>query len=171
MAEGDLRVSLLLRGGRELSAMLQALGKVPAGRIGSAAVTAGAQVFAEKMKTNIAARGLVLSGKLIESIKVTEDLDVRKAGIGWRQAYAGSSLWYAKFSEFGTVRQAAKPWARPAVDEGANEAVAVTATVLASGIEAEAMKLSKSLQTSMAALRASRRDLVPCQSLRASRYR
>ena len=53
------------------------------------------------MKVNIGARGLVLSGKMIESVKVTAPTGSQQVR-GERVAYAGSSLFYAKFSEFGT---------------------------------------------------------------------
>ena len=136
----DLKATFKLTGAKEFERMLLELGKVPAGRVGIASVRAGAQVFADKMKENIGARGLVLSGKMIESVKVTAPTGSQQVR-GERVAYAGSPLFYAKFSEFGTVRQSAKPWARPAVDEGAGEAIGALGVELGAGIEREAARL------------------------------
>ena len=138
----DLKATFKLTGAKEFERMLLELGKAPAGRIGIAAVRKGAQVFANKMKENIAARGLVLSGEMIELVKVTAPTGSQQVR-GERVAYAGSSLWYAKFSEFGTSRQAARPWGRPAVDEGAGEAIGAMGVELGAGIEREAARLAK----------------------------
>ena len=137
-----VKMTFKLTGAKEFERMLLELGKVPAGRVGLASVRAGAQVFADKMKQNIGARGLVLSGKMIESVEVTAPSGSRQAR-GERVAYAGSPLFYAKFSEFGTSRQAAKPWARPAVDEGAGEAIGALGAELGAGIEREARRFAK----------------------------
>lgn len=120
--------------------MLLELGPVPAGRAGQNAVRAGAQVFAQKARENIASRGLVLSGKLLASVKVTEDRD-KPAGL--RTAYAGSTVFYGRFAEFGTAHQAATPWMRPAVDEGALEALNRMGENLGKSIEREAARLAQ----------------------------
>ena len=41
------------------------------------------------------------------------------------------------------MRQAAKPWARPAVDEGAGEALGAMGVELGAGIKREASRLAK----------------------------
>ena len=156
----DLKVTFRLSGAKEFEKMLLGLGKVPAGRIGTNAVKAGAQVFARKMRENIRAHGLMRPGqRMLRSIKVQSDTELARAGIGIRQAYAGSTLFYAKFSEFGTFRQAPKPWARPAVDEGAQEALGALGLALGRGIEQEAAKLALTLNQAIAKARAQGRGV------------
>ena len=139
----DLKATFKLTGAKEFERMLLELGKVPAGRVGISAVRKGAEVFADKMKQNIAARGLMRNPpRMLESVKVTTPPGSQQVR-GERVAYAGSPLFYAKFSEYGTVRQAAKPWARPAVDEGAGEAIGAMGVELGAGIEREARRLAK----------------------------
>lgn len=139
----DLQVTFKLTGAKEFERMLVELGRGPAGRAGTNAVRAGARVFERKMKENIRGRGLVLSGRMVDSIKVTDDLAAKQAGL--RVAYAGTTLFYAKFSELGSAHQAAKPWARPAVDEGAQEALGAMGMNLGQSIEREAVRLAAKL--------------------------
>src|SRR5690606_2663802 len=118
----DFEARFNLSGARQLERALLELGPKPAGRAGTNAVRAGARIFARKMRENIQARGLVKTGAMLRSVRVRDDRELSRLGGSERAAYAGSELFYAKFSEFGTSKQPAQPWARPAVDEGAQEA-------------------------------------------------
>ena len=51
--------------------------------------------------------------------------------------------WYWRFIEFGTIKMAARPFLRPALEVKRQEAVDAITTRLASRIEAEAKKLAK----------------------------
>lgn len=135
----DLKASIKLTGAKELERALLAIGSVPAGRAGEAAVRAGAQVFVDHARQNIVARGLVKTGKLRDSVTVTPDRD-RPAGS--RTAFAGTTLFYAKFSEFGTAHQPAKSWMRPAIDEGGLEAINRMGEALGVAIEREAARIA-----------------------------
>jgi HK97 gp10 family phage protein len=62
------------------------------------------------------------SGQLAESMKIVVKLDILKdqgiARIGPTQ-----DAFWGRFSEFGTVHEAAKPWMRPAYDAVKNDAL------------------------------------------------
>ena len=51
--------------------------------------------------------------------------------------------WYWRFIEFGTIKMAARPFLRPALEVKRQEAIDAITTRLASRIEAEAKKLAK----------------------------
>jgi HK97 gp10 family phage protein len=130
-------ITVKVTGLRETQQALRDLGKVPSGPVGKAAVRGGAEVIAGKMRGNIVAQGLVATGALLRSIDVFDRVNAPGADPA---AGAGSLLRYAHFSEYGTSRQPARPWARPAEDEGRAQAEAVMGKVLQAGIEAEAKR-------------------------------
>jgi HK97 gp10 family phage protein len=128
MADGKLTFS----GGPELEAALRDLGEKVAGRLGENAVRAGVRVIATRARQN--GRWVDRTGTLRASIKVLRQLD---RGAGTRTAYAGSNDFRAKFFEFGTVHMAARPFLRPALDQGGQEAVDKLASNLSSGVSRE----------------------------------
>ena len=66
-------------------------------------------------------------------------------------AHTGAAFW-GNYKEFGTARQAADPFMRPAFDAGAGAALKATGTVLGKGTEEEAAKLAGPYLATRAAL-------------------
>ena len=75
-----------------------------------------------------------VTGTLRRSIRVRREIDRRT---GERTAYAGTDVFYGRMVEFGTVKMPPRPFMRPALDAGGQEAVNAIATNLADGIERE----------------------------------
>lgn len=134
------KVDLKLLGADSLEAALRELGGKVSGRLGANAVRAGARVIVNRAKRNIKAQGLVESGDLLRSVRVFTDVSERRLGGSERSAYAGTRVFYGRFAEFGTAHQAAQPWLRPALDEGAQDAVNKLVDNLGKGIERETAK-------------------------------
>ena len=75
----------------------------------------------------------VLTGKLRDSINIGK---VRKGKTGtYSQITGPRGEWYGKFSEFGTSKEPARPWLRPAFDESKEEAFQTIEKVMSDGIE------------------------------------
>ena len=80
------------------------------------ALIAGAETLKEEAET----RAPYKTGKLKANIKIGE---IREDKKGRRSIVVGpakgdiSKVFYGKFSEYGTVKEPAKPWLRPAFDE------------------------------------------------------
>lgn len=134
---GGLDLTFAVNGVQQFLRMLAELARVPVGPAGQNAVNQGAELIATRMRENIRGHGLVLTGQMLGSIDVTPDKEAKKEE---PTAYVGSRLFYAKFSEFGTVHQAAKPWARPAMDEGGKAAVDKIGLVVGEEIETVAAR-------------------------------
>jgi HK97 gp10 family phage protein len=84
------------------------------------------------------------TGKLRKAIKVI--VERRRKGASERLALLGIQQPESKrahFEEFGTSRQSAHPFIRPAMDSKAKEALDAMGKRLAKGINDEAMKLRK----------------------------
>jgi HK97 gp10 family phage protein len=128
-------VKITFTGGPELDAALRDLGSKIAGRLGENAVRAGIRVIATRARRS--ARWIDRTGRLRASIRVLREVDRRT---GARTAYAGSRDFRAKFFEFGTAHMAARPFMRPALDTGAQEAVDKLVANLGDGIERETAK-------------------------------
>jgi HK97 gp10 family phage protein len=128
-----MAADLKIRGAAQLNAALLELSAEVAGRLGQNAVRAGARVVAAEAKRRVP----VESGALKRSIKVFTE---SKREAGKRTAYAGTRLFYGKFSEFGTAHEPARPWLRPALDEGGQQAVDKIAANLRAGINRVAVK-------------------------------
>jgi HK97 gp10 family phage protein len=132
------KAELTFKGRAELEAALRDLGGKIATRLSENAVRAGIRVIAGRARSS--ARWTDRTGKLRASIRVLKDMD-RPAGS--RTAYAGSRDFRAIFFEFGTVKMAARPFMRPAIDEGGPAAVDKMVQNLAGGIERETAKHGK----------------------------
>ena len=127
-----------LKGAPELEAALKQLGGAVAGRLGENAVRAGARVIAAQAKST--ARWTDRTGTLRKSIRAFSDPASRQSGGTQRTAYAGSRDFRARFFEFGTVKMAARPFLRPALDTGGQAAVDKMVENLGRGIEREVKK-------------------------------
>lgn len=132
--------SLKFEGTAEFANLLKQLGAATAGKIGTQAVKAGAEVIADEARRLVHVR----SGALRDSIAVKIEKKNRGADevaaiVGFKSPQ--SSL--AHLEEFGTMHQAAHPFLRPAVDAAAGEAIQEMSRVLGKGIEREARKLAK----------------------------
>jgi HK97 gp10 family phage protein len=78
-------------------------------------------------------RAPVLTGKLCDSINIGK---IRKGKSGtYSQITGPRGEWYGRFSEFGTSKEPAHPWLRPAFDESQEEAYTKIETVMFEGIE------------------------------------
>lgn len=80
-----------------------------------------------------------LPGHLKRSIRVKK---VRRSGKSVHYVVTVGRAFYGMFSEFGTSRQAARPWFRPALDASASRALDRLGLYLGKGIEREAEKLA-----------------------------
>lgn len=129
-------MTLKFSGGPELERALKDLGSEVAGRLGTNAVRAGARVIAASART----KAPVATGNLKKSIRVFDDVEVKRAGGSERTAYAGTRIFYARFVEFGTRFVPARSFLRSALDESAQESVDKLADNLANGIERETAK-------------------------------
>ena len=145
----DFNRTWQLTGAKEFEQMLKALPPAVSSRVGQDAVRAGARVIAKRMRENIRGRGLILSGRMLASVKVTDGDKV----VGARVAYAGSASFYARFSEFGTSHQSPAAWARPAVDEAAGAAIDAMGIRMGQAIEAAAARYATAPGSRVTALR------------------
>lgn len=125
--------NLKITGASALNAALLELSTDVAGRLGENSVRAGARVIAAEARQRVP----VETGELKKSIRMFSERN-RKAGE--RTAYAGTRLFYGRFVEFGTVHQSAKPFLRPALDEGGQRAVDKMTDNLSAGINRVAVK-------------------------------
>lgn len=130
---------LTFSGGPQLEAALRDLGSQIAGRLGENATRAGIRVIANRARRY--GRWIDRTGTLRASIRVLRQIDRRA---GERTAYAGSTDFRARFFEFGTVRMSARPFLRPAMDQGGQEAVDKLAQNLGAGITRELAKRGNS---------------------------
>lgn len=98
------------------------------------ALKEGAKPILEAMKRRVP----VKTGKLKQNIKTGT---VRKGRNGsWSQVIGPakgdiSVAYYGKFSEYGTSKQPARPWMRPAFDESQDKAYQTMETIIQDGIE------------------------------------
>jgi HK97 gp10 family phage protein len=126
-----------MEGGRELDAALAELGTDVATRIGVEAVREAAEALQETWQRvapfdpdRKAGRSY---GHLRANIRVRREGTDNANVIAFRVS-TGDAFW-GNFLEFGTVKMAARPWARPAVESMKQELVTIQSTVLRAGIE------------------------------------
>lgn len=137
-----------MSGVKELDAKLAAIGKEVATKIGTQAIKASAERLAKEWETQAPYRpgtrkkywstagGTTQSayyGHLRENIKIRK-VDPDKATAIVFGVTTGNAFW-SHFLEFGTVRQPARPWARPIVERMKGELVNIQVDVLRVGIE------------------------------------
>ena len=130
-----MTATLTFSGGPQLQAALRELSAKVANQLGENAVRAGARVIANRARRTSAF--FDDTGETRRSIRVLSQID---RASGSRTAYAGSRYFVARLLEFGTVKMPARPFLRPAVDAGGQEAVDALAANLSAGIERETAK-------------------------------
>lgn len=146
------KIEFEIHGAREMEKLLLELGAKAANQIGRQAVRAGARVIANDAKRRVHRR----TGNLGDGIKVIvprrSPADQVVALIGFssdpvpdprRKTGEDIASRRAHFEEFGTSRQAAHPFVRPAMDAKAGEALEAMGKTMARGITREAEKLAR----------------------------
>lgn len=86
------------------------------------ATLAGAQVFEGHIKVNIQRQDLIDTGFMLNSVTAESTSNT--------EAEAGSKAEYAIYHEYGTSKMPARPYMRPAFDEGKDDALAAAASSL-----------------------------------------
>lgn len=148
-----------LEGAKELIAALKALPKEIASKNGGPvrrALLKAAQVFVvdararaprgsdERASFSNLFRGKHKFGTLKASIRAKRDPDPRSSGVTERYTVGPTrKAWYAHLVEFGTVKQSAQPFMRPAYEHNKAEALNVFMLALAEGIARAAKKVAK----------------------------
>ena len=150
------RTSFKLDGVKELKAALDALGPEVATKAGAsgtrqatnimrdavkAAAPRGEQSTRKTWRNKDGSQGSADYGRLHENIK-TRKVRSRKAHTVSFQVTTGEAFW-GRFSEFGTEREPARPWFKPAVDQIAAKVVASLTTELKKAIQRTARKGKK----------------------------
>jgi HK97 gp10 family phage protein len=130
-----MRSDLKFSGGPELERALRELGNEVAGRLGLNAVRAGARVIAADAKRHAPRR----TGEYAKSIRTFDDRQLNRLKGRERTAYAGTRDFRGVFLEFGTVKMAARPHFRPAIDSP-QQAIDKMKENLGRGIERETAK-------------------------------
>lgn len=141
-----------VRGTREIEALLKQLPERLAKSVVQGALRTGGTVIAKRAKANLDAVGAVDTGLLRKSIGVRAGKGSAQVGIlsgsatltrkGRKKAEKAVPTKYAKFTEFGSRKQPARPFLRPALDEGAIEAIRKIGEVMGRGVEREARALA-----------------------------
>jgi HK97 gp10 family phage protein len=138
-----VKVDVQVRGLEELKRELNKLSVAIGDRLINNAARAGARVVARQAKANAPVGE---TGALKKSLRVRRrSADDRRRGEV--VAYAGTPLFYAKFQEFGTVKQPARPFLRPAVDESTVAIYDAIQRNLSVGIDREVAKQPVPLDT------------------------
>lgn len=140
-----MSVSFKIDGAAQMDKILQELGSEVATKLGRSAIRAAATLVRDEAKrlapvdTGALRDGItVVSGK--QALVRTEASSTENAAI---VTVRGSAAWRAHFTEFGTPRQAAQPFLRPAMDQKRKEVLDKLAKSLGSGINREVKKLNR----------------------------
>jgi HK97 gp10 family phage protein len=133
------KVIVSIRGAKELEALLKGLGPRVAARVSDKAIRAGAKVVADEARRLVP----VKTGALKKSIAVVQAPGKRQSERAMVLGFRRPAGRRAHFTEFGTVKSAARPFLRPAFDAKYNEAVDAIGKVLGDGIDKEAAALDK----------------------------
>jgi HK97 gp10 family phage protein len=131
--------SVKIMGAGELEDALRTLEPKVAKRVGGRALKAAGELIADQARTRVP----VDTGRLEDSITVsltTAKSGERRGVIGFKRGH-GSRI--AHLVEYGTVKTPAQPFIRPAIDDKAEDAIALMGGMLWRGIEAEARKKGK----------------------------
>lgn len=126
-----------IEGLKELNRALELLPEEVQRRIAGRALLQGGKV----VQAAVAANAPVKTGKLHKSI-IIKSARLHGAAVS-RQVGTASFAFYGKFSEFGTSRQAPRPWFTPAFLASQNEATKVIIEELAKGIMRYAKRVEK----------------------------
>lgn len=133
------KITFSIRGAREMEHLLKQLGPNVASRVGDQALRAGAKPIIEEAKRRVRVR----TGELRDSITTDTARGKQQSQRTVLIGFLPPASRRAHFEEYGTAKQAAHPFMRPALDEKAGDALDEMGKVLARGIEREAKKLAK----------------------------
>lgn len=129
-------ISLDLKGFQEMIDTLDRMDK-DGEKIAKAGLDAGADIILKTMKRKVYQVLHRRSGELQKNIKIGK---VRKTS-GYYSQVVGpgkgdiTKSYYGKFSEYGTSREPARSWMRPAFDESKEEAYQKTEQIISDGID------------------------------------
>jgi HK97 gp10 family phage protein len=134
------KVSFRVEGAKQIEAALKELGPVAAGRVARSALNRSATPIVRRARELVPVRTSALKKA------ITKRLRRQRRGSSRQEALVGierPASRYAHIVEFGSARQAAKPYLRPAADEKASEALDKLGENLGRGIEREALKIAR----------------------------
>ena len=135
-----MQVDFDIKGAAEMERLLKELGPQVASKVGDQSLRAAAKPIVAEAKRLVHVR----TGKLRDSI--TAVVERKRKGANERVVLIGFKppvSRRAHLEEFGTSKQAAHPFMRPALDAKAGEALNEMGRVMAKGITREAEKLAK----------------------------
>lgn len=150
------RIRMEMKGWDELKRGLEQLGQELATRAGKSAIRAGAKALSEHVKaaTPVGDEDTSRTYKNKSGESVTVDYGHARDNIKVKMARPkkafnvvaivsfGSAFW-ARFLEYGTVRMAAKPFAKPAFDDAAPVVLEKVRTSLSASIDRLAKKYGR----------------------------
>ena len=105
-----MTASFKFAGAKELEKALQDLGKATAKNTTRRALKKSAQIVADEAQILVP----VDQGELMDSIKVSPKAKRNRTAKGEVEMFVGPTVYYGHFVEFGTVKQSAQPFMRPA---------------------------------------------------------
>lgn len=121
------------RGGREIDAALRRLPEIVAAKLVGNALAAGGRIIRDDAKARVAR----VSGELSDSIAVRRARGIKGlVFVGFLKPTSRR----AHFEEFGSSKQSARPFLRPALDANRTKVLQVIARLLRRGIKREASK-------------------------------
>ena len=135
-----------LKGASELRKVLRRLPQNAQRRVLQSSLRQGANVIRDEAK----ALAPVATGKLAASIKVRKV--GRSTGDSVHMVVTTGDAFWGNFLEFGTGRQPARPFMRPALDATGGAALVKIGKAMGRGIEREARKLAGSFAKARKAL-------------------
>jgi HK97 gp10 family phage protein len=134
------KVEFGIKGAKEMENLLRQLGPNVASRVGDQALRAGAKPIVDEAKRLVRVRtGALRDSIVVLGEKRRKNDNERVVLIGFRPPVSRR----AHLEEFGTAKQRAHPFIRPALDSRAGDALDEMGKVLARGITREAVKLAK----------------------------
>jgi HK97 gp10 family phage protein len=135
-------VTVQWTGAKELEAKLRDMGPKIAQRLGDKALRKGASLIVSDAKSRAPVGFTKKLRKSITAITNNRgvDADQRRVTIGFRMPTSRR----AHFQEFGTVKQAAQPFIRPALDASGGPALDLMGVTLRLGIQNEEWKQATS---------------------------
>ncbi len=133
---------LQIKGLKELDARLKKLPDVVQRRILGAATAAAARVVQKSAKSQAPAKTGRLKKNIVVRTKRTRTGTVSRVTLRTKgKGTDPKNAYYGRFVEFGTKKQAARPFLRPAFDSNVNQAIQTMRKKIAQRLEAEARKL------------------------------
>jgi HK97 gp10 family phage protein len=122
-----MSMKVTIKGLPELKGKLAKLSAEMRGDASRRATLAGAQVFESGIKMNIQRQGLIDTGFMLNSVTAQNTSGT--------EADVGPAAEYAIYHEYGTSRMPARPYMRPAFDEGKGDALNAAVEVLKDAVK------------------------------------